>query len=196
MPARGPHGIVTTIRRLAAELLIAFRWHARAIAILERLRQEGGDDPDLAALLAFAYGESGRWREAADEFERLVALESQDAALWCNLGLCYQELRRYSDAVEAYRKAISMKPELTDAHLNLGLAWVQLGKHVDAAAAFEAAARHDSDNPDIIYNMALSYVDSGRLDEARKLQARLMDLDEVLGAELARRLEGRRPHEQ
>ncbi|MES2438510.1 MAG: tetratricopeptide repeat protein [Verrucomicrobiota bacterium] len=73
---------------------------------------------------------AGDFTGAAEAYEKILAEEGPDSAVFFNLGNCYQGLRRYGPAILAYERARLITPRDPDLLANLALAR-------KAAAAFE-----------------------------------------------------------
>jgi eukaryotic-like serine/threonine-protein kinase len=89
----------------------------------------------------------GQLQPAVEAFQRVIALNSSDAAAHVNLATCYSALRRTRDAVEQYQKAFALEPQLMTAEYvnhEYGFTLVRLGE-VDKAAEVFARARADAD---------------------------------------------------
>ncbi|MFZ5790732.1 MAG: tetratricopeptide repeat protein [Pseudomonadota bacterium] len=103
-----------------------------------RLERDPGDAEALNEL-GVACFEAGRRREAADLFERAMALDPRDAVFRCNLGNALAVTGRPEAAIAHYRKAILADPRLAQAHFLLGNALRDLGRDEEAAAAYGLA---------------------------------------------------------
>jgi protein O-GlcNAc transferase len=103
-----------------------------------RLERDPGEAETLNELGVVCF-ETGRRREAADLFERAVALDPRDAVFRCNLGNALAASGRPEAAVAHYREAILADPRLAQAHFLLGNALRDLGRDEEAAAAYGLA---------------------------------------------------------
>ena len=138
IPPIAPPGstIAATALHDAAAALIALQQWPRAVAALERFREDYPDHPlatDVTRKLAYAYLQSGRSGRAAEEFLR-VAETSDDAALrrealWRAARL-FDENERAEEAALAYQRYVTAFPAPLDqaqrarqrlAELNLAL---------------------------------------------------------------------------
>jgi len=103
--------IVTAVersRRLARALIVAvvlgLGWHAYALT-----------DTALFQQANVRYGE-GRWREAAEGYERVLALDEESGNLYFNLGNAWAKTGDLGRALYAYERAgrlLSRDPDLT-----------------------------------------------------------------------------------
>jgi Flp pilus assembly protein TadD len=119
------------------------------------------------------------FQEAADCFERSLALEPRSVKAENNLGLSYEGLNRQDEAVAAYRRAIAWQQ--TDPHpseqplLNLGIILVHLGKLEEAQQLLVRAAAIAPNDPRIREELGHLYLDRRMLPEAEtQLQKAIM----------------------
>ena len=68
-----------------------------------------GDWSPYNALGSFLYA-AGRYAEAAEQFEYVVALDSENMIGYSNLGTAYMQQRDYDRAVLAYTRALEIRP--------------------------------------------------------------------------------------
>jgi tetratricopeptide (TPR) repeat protein len=76
---------------------------------------------------------SGRYKEAAAEFERLSRAYPRDARIWLKYGNTLTKQGSYDNAAVAFQTALSLDPDLGGAALNLAL--VHLAEAQDALGA-------------------------------------------------------------
>lgn len=98
-----------------------------AIALLALLVMIGCAHQDLVATRSGAYQayEDGRYAEAAEKFEALVAEIPKDAELWFRLGNAYARAMEPHNAVKAYENALLRDPQMAKAWYNKGLIHMQ-----------------------------------------------------------------------
>lgn len=85
----------------------------------------------------------GQPEPGAAAFERVLAINPQDASAQINLATCYSGLRRERDAVAAYESALAARPDfLTGLYINheYGFMLVRLGEIEKAAGVFRTMA--------------------------------------------------------
>lgn len=78
---------------------------------------------------------AGNFKAAAASYEKAIADDGPDAAVYYNLGNCYQSLKQYGPAILAYERARLLTPRDPDLLANLALAR-------KAATAFEESGRN------------------------------------------------------
>jgi tetratricopeptide (TPR) repeat protein len=78
----------------------------------------------------------GRWMEAVDEFQSVLALNPAFAEAHFNLGTAYAALGRLNEAAPCFRRALELDPRFALASLNLGNVALDLGDAVAASKWF------------------------------------------------------------
>ncbi len=78
-----------------------------------------------------------RYNEAAQSFERVLALHPGHVMATNNLAFTYFKLGRNDDAITWYRKTVALDPKRAIAYANLGDALAQAGQTADARAAYQ-----------------------------------------------------------
>lgn len=84
-----------------------------------------------------------RWREAAEHYQKALAVQPERAAIWVQYGHALKESGDLPAAEQAYRRAIALAPALADSHLQLGHALKLQGRPDEAAAAYLDAFERD-----------------------------------------------------
>jgi tetratricopeptide (TPR) repeat protein len=90
-------------------------------AALELEKPEDANRPIVLSRLGEAYESMGKWQEAADTYQKAIALKPDTAANYNNLGNDLAKLGKVDDARAAYQKYVDLNP--TDA----ALAWRNFG---------------------------------------------------------------------
>ena len=95
----------------------------RAEAVARASLAHAPDDPAWLSALALALGARGRAAEALPLYERLVALQPEQARHWSNLGNCLCELHREREALEPLQRALALGAD--DAAVHFAMARAQ-----------------------------------------------------------------------
>jgi tetratricopeptide (TPR) repeat protein len=90
-------------------------------AALELEKADDPNSPIILSRLGEAYESMGKWQEAADTYQKAIALKPDTAANYNNLGNDLAKLGKVDDARAAYQKYVDLNP--TDA----ALAWRNFG---------------------------------------------------------------------
>ena len=95
---------------------------------------------NAAAWIAFgnALMDSNRFSEAADAYQKALALDPKNVDVRVDRGTCLKNSGRPQQAVEEYRKAIQLNPNHIYAHRNMGVTLAfDLKEKKEAAREFE-----------------------------------------------------------
>ena len=99
---------------------------------------------------------AGDHPQAALAFERVLALEPDNAEAHFRLGLAARDQQQLERAAAAYRRAIELRPAYIEAHNNLGSVLQMLGRNEEALEAYRRAVALAPD-------FAQPYLNLGRL---------------------------------
>jgi tetratricopeptide (TPR) repeat protein len=90
-------------------------------AALNLMKPDDANRPIILSRLGEAYESMGKWQEAADTYQKSIALKPEVASNYNNLGNDLAKLGKVDDAKAAYQKYVDLNP--TDA----ALAWSNFG---------------------------------------------------------------------
>jgi len=144
---------------LAQAVLRLFGPEANALMVLGSVRVQAGD---LAG--------------GIDLYERARALMPHHVHVLVNLASLYRAAGRLEDARHTLAAALEVDPGLAAAHNNLGNVLLDLGERAAALRAYERATALDPAYPDPIAGLARLAADEHRLDDARALAERALQL--------------------
>jgi hypothetical protein len=111
----------------------------QARAIYEEIVRINPRNFDALQLLATIAAQTGEYEKAVELFTRVLAVHSNNAALFNNRGVALFELKRLDEALASYARAIAIKPDYAEAHYNRGNAFKQHQLLPDALASYERA---------------------------------------------------------
>ena len=141
----------------------------KAEAAEARLRQAIGLHPgDWSAYNALGYFlyRSGRYAEAAENYEVVVALDSTNMLGFTNLGSAYMLAGDFSASATAFRKSIEVEPsELTFS--NLGLMYYYLGQFEESINAHSQAIKLSPNDHLAWSNLGDAFWISGKQAQAK-----------------------------
>jgi predicted O-linked N-acetylglucosamine transferase (SPINDLY family) len=116
----------------------------------------------------------GRHAEAAEEFQKAVALDPRSAEAQHQLGNALKSLQRHTEAVASLRRAADLAPKNAVVWLNLGVSQLALAAREEAIASFRRAIKLEPGRPEALNILGSALLDVGRIGEAKKqLQAAL-----------------------
>ena len=159
-----------------------------AIAELREAAKLSPDWDDPHYVLALSLVETGKLKEAIEEYKKVLALAIKDDVKILshyNLGNAYADLGEYANAIESYKQAIKLDPTLSKPHNNLGLAYAALNRMSEAADEFKAAVRLRPQYAEAHFNLGVAYLQMKRKLEAQDQQRVLVALKSELANKLA-----------
>jgi tetratricopeptide (TPR) repeat protein len=142
----------------------------RAIAVLEALP---GTDVEALNALGLAYGDAGRYAEARQTLNKVLALDPTNGVAYFNLAsMSLRQAHASKNAAEVQeaerfaRKALDLDPSLAGAYTTLGVILSDTGRKTDAIEAFKRAVELDGTEFNALYNLWLGLAAAGRRPEA------------------------------
>ncbi len=93
--------------------------------------------------LAHCHENKNEFVAAIGEYEKALAMDAKDAAIYNNLGTVYLRLDRLSEAADAFRRALIVDPRDVRSLNNLAFCLIKEGKTKDARELFEKALEID-----------------------------------------------------
>jgi len=123
--------------------------------------------PGVRGNLARALTASGRYPEAVEQYELLIAADSSNGAIWHEYGIALRDgIKDMKAAEEALFNATRYPPKPPEANYDLGCLLLSSGRYEEAAACLEASISFGSPK-------APWYADAGdRLAQAHALRAK------------------------
>ncbi len=128
----------------SARLLRANR-PGEAARILESLRAEKPDDPDVAINLGGALILQRKWNRAVAVLKSAAESHADNVMLWTNLAAAYlgrletSGPQQQENAISAYERALQIDPKAPNVHYHLGLIYKERGNLKRASAHFQRA---------------------------------------------------------
>jgi tetratricopeptide (TPR) repeat protein len=122
------------------------------------------EDPNRAVVLSRlgeAYESMSKWQEAADTYQKSIAMKPDVAANYNNLGNDLAKLGKVDDARTAYQKYVDLKP--TDAALawrNFGIVLYQANRMKEAIEPLQKATTLDPKNAQAWYLLGVALVNT------------------------------------
>ena len=110
-----------------------------AIDILEKILKPSTQSAGLHYAMAKAWHELGDNKKALHNYDKSIALDSQNPIAFSNRGLIHGVMRNLKAAVADFDKAISIDPRYDHAYSNRGVARGALGDIKGALADFSKA---------------------------------------------------------
>jgi predicted O-linked N-acetylglucosamine transferase (SPINDLY family) len=139
-----------------------------AARICQKLVTDNPRDTDARYLHGRCLAGLGRWRDAASEFRRVLAVHSGFFPAMVDLGIAETLDGNYRDARPLLERARAMDPRPAELHFGLGLCCLGFGDNLGAAHAFRNAIERNPEFPDAFNNLGVAYDRLGQLAEARE----------------------------
>ncbi len=113
-----------------------------------------------------AFGKTGDYQSALDDFNRVIELNPEDPDAFYNRGLTYKKLDRIDEAFADYSDAIRRDPKYAKAYNNRGAILGQKGKFHQAITDFNHAIFLSGRNASAWFNRGLAYYSLGNYKNA------------------------------
>ena len=169
-----PEPLAELIKRAVAALNQQAWSEAEEIAraVLSRF----GPEANALMILASIRAEAGDSESAIDLYEQARAVMPTHIHVLVNLASLYRASGRFEDARRSLDAALRVDPRFAVAHHNLGNVYLDLGERSHAQQSYERASSLDPRYPDPIAGLASIAEEEHRLDDARTLAERALQL--------------------
>ena len=129
--------------------------------------------------------ENGRFDEAVQPLQDLIAKEPGMAIIYGKLGGSYMKLHQYDKAVPVLRKAVELDPGLNMAQMDLGRSLLRVEQFDDAVKVFEGIVARVPNLLDAQIFLEIAYARANRVPDAiKQCQKVLVALPEHYGTYL------------
>jgi tetratricopeptide (TPR) repeat protein len=118
-----------------------------------------------------------QWAEAAENLEKAIELEPNNAFSRLNLGTALYMQDDVDGALQQYREAIRLSPTLARAHFAIGVLMESRRQDDEAIKAYEAAVASDPAYTEPRFSLANALRRSGRVQESLTQYAEVLRLD-------------------
>ncbi|WP_010252701.1 tetratricopeptide repeat protein [Acetivibrio cellulolyticus] len=106
-----------------------------------------------------------KFDEAIDLFDKAIALNEKDSAVYIHKALVISGKDRYTEAVELAEKAISLKPDSPVYHAFLGMIHYDNENYVEALKYFKKSNEMDSENAQTLCLEKVANIALGEIEE-------------------------------
>lgn len=127
--------------------------------------------------LGVALTEAKRYEAALGALQRALDLAPGFAPAWSQVGNVHLETGMLEQAAAYYRRALELDPSLAVAHYNFALALGRSGDRAGYSRELEAAVRSDPYFVPAVLDLAQERVAARRVEEARALLERVLQVD-------------------
>ena len=115
-------------------------------------------------------------QQAADAFDRSVALDPERALVWANRGTNLLNMGRYEAALESYERALALDPSDPYIHCSRATVYNRTAQPDRALESSQEAIAADPGHIGALFNMATALRKLGRDDEADSVLERAYEM--------------------
>jgi len=141
--------------------------YERALEILNRTLELGGEDPVILGEIGAVLIKSGRPAEAVAPLVQSQKLAPDNANVAGNLGMAYGMTGKLPAAIKSFENVVHLQPDMAEGHAQLGTLYMKNNQPDLAARELETAVRLEPANAGIQAALGSVYHQSGRMDDAR-----------------------------
>jgi tetratricopeptide (TPR) repeat protein len=124
--------------------------------------------------LGVAYHETGRYLDAAREYEEVIKLDSSHVNALNNLGLVYSILGEKDRAIELFNNVLEIDENSVKARINLGNVFLSTKDLVEAENIYRSAISLDQSDISPRLNLGVVYFERGDFEKARETWQNLL----------------------
>jgi serine/threonine-protein kinase len=128
------------------------------------------------------YNETGRYNEAAEQFQQALAAEHDSADSLSGLAGAYKNMGNAAAAEQTYKKAVALRPQYWAVYNRLGIFYYGEARYADAAAEFQKVIELTPDNTHGYYNLGAMYILEGKYDDAIAASVHSIKLQPTMSA--------------
>lgn len=132
---------------------------------------------DLHGILASAYANLGRYKEALAEFKNAESLTPDNPDVQSSLGLCFEELGEHETALEHFTNAVSLEPSNSSYQYNLAKALAMLNRTSEAITHARNAVNLAPDEVENVITLGVLLQADGQDDEALSFLEKSVQID-------------------
>ena len=122
--------------------------------------------PSAHVCLGTVYKGTGRYEDAAAQFESAVASEPTNDEAYRGLADTYERLGKLADAEKTYRRAIELRPHYWAGYSWLGTFYYHQARYAEAASMFSQVIALAPDSTRGYYDLGATYNSEGRYADA------------------------------
>lgn len=135
------------------------------------------DDSSIYNNIGYSYFLDGEYRDAIEYYRKALQLDPDNEQINNNLALAYATQQKWDKALHHFTQALGEAA----AQNNVGHLLLRAGKVDEALAHLEIAVRLNPDSSRALGNLESALRLKGRIDDAEKLHARLVEMEKTRG---------------
>jgi len=172
-------------RRRVAELDARGDWDGLVRLAEDNLARDR-ESSDWWMVKGYAYGQLGKYDQAAGCFEEMVRLQPDSTLGWNLLAQSQRAARQPQRAVETLNNALLIRTDSPATWYLLGESYTDIGRNQLAAQAYQQAVRLNRQFLQAWYGLGRSYARQGRQQDFEQVVQTLARLDPPLAERLAK----------
>lgn len=138
-----------------------------ALSLWSDCAKKSPQKPRPRCNMADALAETGKTKEALEEYNKTLEIDPEYALAYNNMGTVFFRLEKVEDAIACYQKALNLKSDIKkEIHYNLGNALVRIGKLDEAVIHFKKVLQLMPQYPLAHNNLGTILIKLGKLEEA------------------------------
>jgi serine/threonine protein kinase/Tfp pilus assembly protein PilF len=138
------------------------QWTIKAQEACKRSNNSG----EGAICLGIVYNGTGRYEQAAAEFQRALQSDPTNDQAYRGMASAYEHLNKLEDAERTYQQAINVRPDYWAGYNWLGTFFYHQARFEEGAKVFAQAAELAPDNVRAQNNLGGTYLAMGRYEDA------------------------------
>jgi serine/threonine-protein kinase len=127
------------------------------------------------------YHETGRYMEAAEEFNKAIIISPLNGDAYLNLALTYRSLNELTKAEDTYKKAIQVRPKYWGGYNRLGSFYYHHGRYEKAVEQFSKVIELTPNNTKGYANLGAVYFALDRWEDAAEVFERSLVIEPSYG---------------
>jgi tetratricopeptide (TPR) repeat protein len=155
-----------------------------SLAYWRRIMSENPNNSRVQSFVAHTVAESGNKQEALQEFDRLIAINANDAFPHYNKAFILQELKQHEAAVAEFKLATTNNERLDVAWYGMGMSLLELKRKEEALECFLTNSKLQAMSPYGHYQVAKLYFELGELEKCEKRMLKLKGFEPRIAAKL------------
>lgn len=148
------------------ELTRDLQWTGKATGYCFRAVELNSQLPQVRMTLALIYAGTGKYEEAASEYQAVLAHDTSNVDALRGLAGAYKSWQKYDEAERAYKKAITLRPSYWGGHLDLGSYYYFRKRYADAVEEYKRVVDLTPDNAGGYSGLGAAYYALERYGEA------------------------------
>ena len=146
-----------------------------AITSLKSAVETVPENPEYLRSLCLALKESGKYREALAQFEKLRSIRPNTSATWFSIGECHAKIGENKASTAAYERSIELDKNAEKPRIALARALIGSGETeslLRATLLLDPVLKRRPRHIEVLYSLQTAYVRLGQKDKAAELRSR------------------------